>query len=145
MEDGQLIEACKPKQGRSFDYGYGNLITAGIYEKDGKTPLKMNVRNKYQYTFSLLLNQEETKQFEMKIDQTYHIKAKFDVKKFSPFGAYPKYFGIKVTEKFTSADPNTKRAFEVSLVAKYFELNLYKNIDILFSLQNQKGTVLQGI
>jgi len=97
LEEGQLIEACKPKRRTSFDYGYGNLLEAGIYEKDGKTPLKMN---------------EETKQFEMKIDQTYHIKAKFDVKKFSSFGSYPKYFGIKVTESYKSADRNTKGAFE---------------------------------
>ena len=48
-----------------------------------------------------------------KVDAEYVIKVKFNVKKYSPFGSYPKFMGIKLTENFTDADPNTRQAYKV--------------------------------
>ena len=48
-----------------------------------------------------------------KVDQEYIVKAKFIVKPYSPFGSYPKFMGIKLSENFTDADPNTKQAYKV--------------------------------
>jgi len=39
LQAGQGIEPCKKATSKRFlDYGYGQLLEAGIYEKDGKTP-----------------------------------------------------------------------------------------------------------
>eukprot|EP00092_Neocalanus_flemingeri_P011889 GFUD01012821.1.p1 GENE.GFUD01012821.1~~GFUD01012821.1.p1 ORF type:complete len:241 (+),score=35.61 GFUD01012821.1:53-775(+) len=95
---GQGIEPCKKATSKRFlNYGYGWLLEAGIYELDGKTPVskrKLGVEG-----------------LDLKIDQKYRIRAKFLVKKFSSFGSYPKYMGIKITENFTEADYGTQQAF----------------------------------
>ena len=48
-----------------------------------------------------------------KVDQEYVVKAKFNVKKFSSFGTYPKYMGIKLSENYIEANENTKQAYKV--------------------------------
>lgn len=50
---------------------------------------------------------------DLKIGKEYVIKTKFLAKKFSSFGSYSKFMGIKITENFTEADLNTQSAFEV--------------------------------
>jgi len=93
----QGIEPCLPSSSRrNVNYGYGQLKEVGIYDDNGDA-LEL-----------------KDKKMNMKINQKYRIKLKFDAKKFSPFGSYPKYFGIKVTENFTYADENSKKAFQLS-------------------------------
>merc|ERR1712106_678509 len=99
LEGGQGIEPCKPSTSKRFlEYGYGQLLEAGIYDIDGKTPLKKRGLG--------------VSGLDMKIDKEYRIRAKFLVKKFSSFGSYPKFMGIKITENFTEADYGTQQAFQ---------------------------------
>ena len=49
---------------------------------------------------------------EFRVDTEYFVKAKFKVKKFSSFGTYPKYMGIKLSENFIAADINTQSAYK---------------------------------
>ena len=49
---------------------------------------------------------------EFKVDNEYVVKAKFNAKKFSAFGTYPKYMGIKLSENFIAADSNTQQAYK---------------------------------
>merc|ERR1711910_75284 len=99
LEPGQGIEPCKKATSKRFvDYGYGHLVAAGIYQEDGETPVtkrKLGVPG-----------------LDLKIDKEYLIRVKFQTKKFSPFGSYPKYLGIKITENFTEADYGTQQAFQ---------------------------------
>merc|ERR1712123_512225 len=64
LEGGQGIEPCKPSTSKRFlEYGYGQLLEAGIYDIDGKTPLKKRGLG--------------VSGLDMKIDKEYRIKAKF--------------------------------------------------------------------
>ena len=48
-----------------------------------------------------------------KVNKEYVVRAKFIAKKFSSFGSYPKFMGIKMSEKFVAASENTKQAYKV--------------------------------
>ena len=59
------------------------------------------------------------------MDNEYVVKAKFNVKKFSSFGTYPKYMGIKLSENYIEANENTKQAYKVLLY--FIEIHLLLN------------------
>jgi len=99
LEEDQGIEECVKGSRRKVNYGYGELLEAGIYEADGFTPVKMGTK----------LGKEG---LEFKVDEEYVVRAKFNVKKFSSFGTYPKYMGIKLSENFIAADSNTQQAYK---------------------------------
>merc|ERR1712059_247120 len=98
LEDGQGILPCKKSTKRRYvEYGYGELKEAGIYDADG-TPITSRGRG--------------VKGLNFKKDKEYFIKTKFKVKKFSPFGSFPKYIGVKISENYTQANEGTQTIFE---------------------------------
>jgi len=99
LEKNQGIEECVKGSRRRVNYGYGELLEAGVYERDGETPVKMGRK----------LGKEG---LEFKVDTEYVIKAKFLVDKFSSFGTLPKYLGIKLSENYIAADQNTQQAYK---------------------------------
>ena len=60
-------------------------------------------------TITLQLGQEG---LAFKVNKKYVVRAKFIAKKFSSFGSYPKFMGIKMSEKFVAASENTKQAYK---------------------------------
>ena len=44
LEKNQGIEECVKGSRRRKNYGYGELLAAGIYESDGETPVKMGTK-----------------------------------------------------------------------------------------------------
>ena len=64
------------------------------------------------YLIKFQLGQEGLK---LKVDNEYMVKVKFISKKFSSFGSYPKYMGIKLSENYTAANENTKQAYKVCI------------------------------
>ena len=60
-------------------------------------------------TITLQLGQEG---LAFKVNKEYVVRAKFIAKKFSSFGSYPKFMGIKMSEKFVAASENTKQAYK---------------------------------
>jgi len=98
-EDQGILE-CKGSGSRRFvEFGYGELREAAVYEKDGVTLVQKTTQ----------LGQEGLK---LKVDNEYMVKVKFISKKFSSFGSYPKYMGIKLSENYTAANENTKQAYK---------------------------------
>merc|ERR1719499_688461 len=95
-EDQGIVECQKSGSKRFQEYGYGELLEAAVYEKDALTLVKKTSK----------FGQEG---LQWKVDQEYVVKAKFNVKTFSPFGSYPKFMGIKLSENYTEANENTKR------------------------------------
>jgi len=93
----QGLTPCKPSGRRVWDYGYGELRSAAIYDQDGEL---------------VTVGQNGNKALQFKVDKLYTIKVKFLVKKFSPFGSIPKYMGIKISEKYTKADPGVQSVFQ---------------------------------
>ena len=73
---------------------------AAIFEEDGITLVQK----------TQLLGQEG---LAFKVNKEYIVRAKFSAKKFSSFGSYPKYMGIKLSEDFVAASENTKQAYKV--------------------------------
>jgi len=98
-QDQGIVECQKTGSRRSVNYGYGELLEAAVYEKDGTTLVEKTTKfGKEGLAF--------------KVDQEYVVKAKFNVKKFSSFGTYPKYMGIKLSENYIEANENTKQAYK---------------------------------
>jgi len=98
-EDQGIVECQKTGSRRNVNYGYGELLEAAVYEKDGTTLVKKTSKfGKEGLAF--------------KVDNEYVVKAKFNVKKFSSFGTYPKYMGIKLSENYIEANENTKQAYK---------------------------------
>ena len=60
-------------------------------------------------TITLQLGQEG---LAFKVNKEYVVRAKFIAKKFSSFGSYPKFMGIKMSENFVAASENTKQAYK---------------------------------
>ena len=101
-EDQGIVECRKSGSRRTVNYGYGELMEAAIYEEDGVTLVQKTQQ----------LGQEG---LAFKVNKEYVVKAKFSAKKFSSFGSYPKYMGIKLSEEFVAASENTKQAYKVTL------------------------------
>jgi len=99
LQKNQGIEECVKGSRRRVNYGYGELLAAGIYESDEETPVKIGTK----------LGKEG---LEFKVDTEYVVKAKFMVDKFSSFGTQPKYMGIKLSENYIAADQNTQQAYK---------------------------------
>jgi len=97
--DQGIVECQKSGSKRYLEYGYGELLEAGVYESDGVTLV----------TKTSQFGQEG---LGFKVDNEYVVKAKFNVKTFSPFGSYPKFMGIKLSENYTDANENTKQAYK---------------------------------
>ena len=101
LGEDQGISECKSSGSRrTVNYGYGELLEAAIYEEDGRTLVQK----------TSLLGQEG---LAFKVNKEYVVRAKFSAKKFSSFGSYSKYMGIKVSENFVAASENTKQAYKV--------------------------------
>lgn len=94
----QGLAPCKDSGSRRvWNFGYGELKSAGIYDQAGKL---------------VTVSTDDDKALQFKVDRLYTIKVKFLVKKFSPFGSIPKYMGIKISEKYTKADPGVQSVFQ---------------------------------
>jgi len=100
LGEDQGISECRPSGSRrTVNYGYGELLEAAIFEEDGVTLVQK----------TQLLGQEG---LAFKVNKEYIVRAKFSAKKFSSFGSYPKYMGIKLSEDFKAASENTKQAYK---------------------------------
>merc|ERR1711909_53054 len=98
LGSGQGLAPCKDSGSRRvWNFGYGELKSAEIYDQDRKL---------------VTVSTDDDKALQFKVDRLYTIKVKFLVKKFSPFGSIPKYMGIKISEKYTKADPGVQAVFQ---------------------------------
>jgi hypothetical protein len=109
LAPGQGIEPCRPARRRQWDFGYGILNKAGVYDSEGKLVKQREVRGG---PGSLTLPQLGVAGLDLKVNRKYTVRVEFVAKKDNPFGSLPKFLGIKLTENYTAADYTAQSAFQ---------------------------------